>query len=164
MVLYRKIFIYFGVLHMDTKQIKSLMNDFDESGLSRVQITTNDGFSIELEKNTATAVAAPAAAPIAPVSVQAVAPLAAVAPSAALSGDTILSPMVGTYYSSPSPDSPEFAKQGDIVKKGQVVAILEAMKIMNELEADFDCKILEVLATNGQAVEYDMPLFVVEKI
>jgi acetyl-CoA carboxylase biotin carboxyl carrier protein len=165
MVLYRKIFIYFGVLPMDTKQIKALMNDFDESGLSRIQITTKEGFSIELEKTTGL-VAAPIAAAVAPAAaaVQVAAPAASVAPSAVIAGDAILSPMVGTYYSSPSPDSPEFVKAGDIVKKGQVVAILEAMKIMNELEADFDCKVLEVLSKNGQAVEYDMPLFIVEKI
>jgi acetyl-CoA carboxylase biotin carboxyl carrier protein len=145
---------------MDTKQIKSLMRDFDESGLSRMQIT-KEGFSIELEK---ALTAAPAATMAAPIVAQAVAPTAAVTQSASITGDTILSPMVGTYYSSPSPDSPVFVKIGDTVKKGQVVAILEAMKIMNELEADFDCKILDVLATNGQAVDYDMPLFVVEKI
>jgi acetyl-CoA carboxylase biotin carboxyl carrier protein len=83
---------------------------------------------------------------------------------AEITGDLILSPMVGTYYASPSPDSPAFVKKGDIVKKGQVLAILEAMKIMNELEAEFDCKILDVIVSDGQAVEYDMPLFVVEKI
>lgn len=148
---------------MDTKQIKALMRDFDESGLSRVKIT-KENFSIELEK--ATGLVAAPAAPVAPVpapTALAAAPAASAAP-VEITGDAILSPMVGTYYSSPSPDSPEFAKKGDIVRKGQVVAILEAMKIMNELEADFDCKILEVLATNGQAVEYDMPLFLVEKI
>ena len=147
---------------MDTKQIKALMRDFDESGLSHLKIR-KENFSIELEKATCLVAApvaqtAPTVAPIAP------APAAPIAPAAEITGDAILSPMVGTYYSSPSPDSPEFVKKGDIVRKGQVVAILEAMKIMNELEADFDCKILEVLATNGQAVEYDMPLFLVEKI
>ncbi len=145
---------------MDTNQIKSLMNDFDESGLSRMHITTKEGFSIELEKATnlvaapVTMVAAPVATPATPV---------AVAP-AAITGDAILSPMVGTFYASPSPDSPLFAKAGDTVKKGQVVAILEAMKIMNELEAEFDCKIIESLVKNGQPVDYDMPLFLVEKI
>ena len=72
--------------------------------------------------------------------------------------------MVGTFYAAPSPDSPDFVKVGDVVKKGQVLGILEAMKIMNELEADFDCKIVDILVTNGQAVEYDMPLFAVEKL
>jgi acetyl-CoA carboxylase biotin carboxyl carrier protein len=149
---------------MDTKQIKALMRDFDESGLTKLKIN-KDGFEIELEKTT-TYVTAPVAtqtmtAPVATPTAQ-VAPAATT--TAEITGDTILSPMVGTYYSAPSPDSPDFAKVGDVIKKGQVVAILEAMKIMNELEADFDCKIVEVLVKNGQAVEYDMPLFVVEKI
>ncbi|MCX6077632.1 MAG: acetyl-CoA carboxylase biotin carboxyl carrier protein [Campylobacterales bacterium] len=147
---------------MDTKQIKALMREFDESGLSKLKIKQED-FSIELEKATGL-VAAPVHSPVAVVQ----APVAQIAISSSIpdeiSGDAILSPMVGTYYSSPSPDSPEFVKVGDTVKKGQVVAILEAMKIMNELEADFDCKILKILASNGQAVEYDMPLFIVEKI
>lgn len=148
---------------MDTKQIKALIRDFDESGLSKLKIK-QEAFTIELEKATGL-VAAPVFTP-APVT-SAPAAHIAVAPSLApaeITGDAILSPMVGTYYSSPSPDSPEFVKVGDVVKKGQVVAILEAMKIMNELEADFDCKILKILASNGQAVEYDMPLFIIEKI
>jgi len=149
---------------MDTKQIKALMRDFDESGLSRVKITKEE-FSIEMEKATGL-VAAPVSMAQAPAPLAPPAPVATATPSAPaqISGDFIVSPMVGTYYSSPSPDPPAFAKVGDTIKKGQVVAILEAMKIMNELEAEFDCKILEVLATNGQAVEYDMPLYVVEKI
>ena len=146
---------------MDTKQIKALIRDFDESGLSKLKIK-QEAFSIELEKATGL-VPAPVFAPVSmasnPVTHITVTPAAA-----EVIGDAILSPMVGTYYSSPSPDSPEFVKVGDTVKKGQVVAILEAMKIMNELEADFDCKILKILASNGQAVEYDMPLFIVEKI
>ncbi len=150
---------------MDMKQIKALMREFDESGLSKLKIA-KDEFSIELEKVVG-AVAAPvttiAAAPAAaaPVAVAATTSSEAVSE---ISGDMILSPMVGTYYASPSPDSPAFVKKGDTVKKGQVLAILEAMKIMNELEAEFDCKILDVLVSDGQPVEYDMPLFVVEKI
>ena len=147
---------------MDMKQIKALMKDFDESTLSSIKIN-KEGFSIELEKATIATVAAPAVA--APVAAPAVTQVAAVAPAVEeLSGDKILSPMVGTYYASPSPDSPVFVKEGDIVKKGQPLAILEAMKIMNELEAEFDCKILKVLVADGKAVEYDMPLFLVEKI
>ena len=149
---------------MDMKQIKALMQEFDGSGLSKLKIAKDD-FTIELEKvvgavaapiatiQAAPAVAAPAA--VTPVHVEAV---------SEITGDLILSPMVGTYYASPSPDSPAFVKKGDTVKKGQVLAILEAMKIMNELEAEFDCKILDVIVSDGQAVEYDMPLFVVEKI
>ena len=147
---------------MENKQINALITKFDESGLSKIKIT-RDGFEIEMEKATglvAAPVQAVAAAPVVAAVPAASAPVAA----AAISGDTIDSPMVGTYYAAPSPDSAPFIKVGDIVKKGQAVAVLEAMKIMNELEAEFDCKIIELLVTDGQAVEYDMPLFVVEKI
>ena len=150
---------------MENKQINALITKFDESGLSKIKIT-RDGLEIEMEKATglvAAPVQAVSAAPVAQQAAPAAAPATTSAP-AAITGDTIDSPMVGTYYSSPSPDSPAFVKVGDTVKKGQPVAILEAMKIMNELEAEFDCKILEILVTDGQAVEYDMPLFVVEKI
>ena len=150
---------------MDMKQIKTLVQEFDASTLSKLKITL-DAFSIELEKNVGV-VSAPVmmAAPVAAVSAPVVA--AAVSTesvSAPLSGDAILSPMVGTFYSSPSPDSAAFVKVGDRIKKGQVVAILEAMKIMNELEAEFDCEILEILKSDGQAVEYDMPLYAVKKL
>jgi acetyl-CoA carboxylase biotin carboxyl carrier protein len=152
---------------MDIKQIKALMSVFDESGLSKMKIN-KEGFEIEMEKATATVVAASpvqtvAAAPAA-ASAPAVAPAAAPATAAEVTGDAILSPMVGTFYSAPSPDSPAFVKVGDTVKKGQPLAILEAMKIMNELEAEFDCKIIDILVTDGQPVEYDMPLFAVEKL
>ena len=91
-------------------------------------------------------------------------PPAAVAAPALIAGDTIDSPMVGTYYSSPSPEAPAFIKVGDTVKKGQTLCILEAMKIMNEVEAEFDCKIVEILVKDGDPVEFDMPIFTVEKI
>lgn len=152
---------------MDMKQIKALLQEFDASTLSKLKIT-QDSFSIELEKNVGV-VAAPVVA--APVAVAAPAPVAApvaleaavsVAPT--VSGDVIVSPMVGTFYAAPSPDSAPFVKVGDRVKKGQVIAVLEAMKIMNELEAEFDCEILSVLVSDAQAVEYDMPLFAVKKL
>ncbi len=150
---------------MDMKQIKTLVQEFDASTLSKLKITL-DSFSIELEKNVGV-VQAPImmAAPVATVSAPVVAAaVSAESVSAPISGDAILSPMVGTFYSSPSPDSAAFVKVGDRVKKGQVVAILEAMKIMNELEAEFDCEILEILKSDGQAVEYDMPLYAVKKL
>jgi len=78
--------------------------------------------------------------------------------------EIITSPMVGTFYAAPSPDSPPFVNVGDTVRKGQTLCILEAMKIMNELEAEFDCKILEILVQDGQPVEYDTPLFRVERL
>lgn len=146
---------------MDTKQIKALMREFDESGLSKLKIKQED-FSIVFEK--ATTLAPTPVYAQQELSVPTPAPQVVTATSEHVSGDAILSPMVGTFYSSPSPDSADFVHVGDKIKKGQVVAILEAMKIMNELEAEFDCKVLKILASNGQAVEYDMPLFIVEKI
>lgn len=150
---------------MDMKQIKTLLQEFDASTLSKLKIT-QDAFSIEFEKNVG-AVAAPVMMAAPAAAVQIAAPAAASeATSAApvISGDMIVSPMVGTYYAAPSPDSAPFVKVGDHVKKGQVIAVLEAMKIMNELEAEFDCKILSILVSDAQSVEYDMPLFAVEKL
>ncbi|HHH72284.1 MAG TPA: acetyl-CoA carboxylase biotin carboxyl carrier protein [Sulfuricurvum sp.] len=147
---------------MDMRQIKALLQEFDESGLSRLKIS-KEGFEIELEK-AVTAVAPASSVTAAASPTPAAAPAPATAPAAVPHGDEILSPMVGTFYSAPSPDSAPFVKVGDTVKKGQVIAILEAMKIMNELEAEFDCRILDILVSDGQAVEYDMPLFVIEKL
>ncbi len=151
---------------MDMKQIKALLQEFDASTLSKLKIT-QDAFSIELEKNIGV-VAAPIMS--APVAVAAAPAPTAVTSESVVSaapvhtGDMIVSPMVGTFYGSPSPDSAPFVKVGDRVKKGQVIGILEAMKIMNELEAEFDCKIVSILVSDSQAVEYDMPLFAVEKL
>ncbi len=152
---------------MDFKEIKELIRVFDKSALNKLkvkdgefEISMQTGFEGGTVVTTAAApvMTAPAAAPI----VDASAPIAA-AP-AALAGDTIDSPMVGTYYSSPSPEAPAFIKVGDTVKKGQTLCILEAMKIMNEVEAEFDCKIVEMLVKDGDPVEFDMPIFTVEKI
>jgi len=149
---------------MDMKQIKALLQEFDASTLSKLKIT-QDAFSIELEKNIGAVVAPMMAAPVAVAAASVAQPTAAEAAAPAVhTGDMILSPMVGTFYSAPSPDSAPFVKVGDRIKKGQVIGILEAMKIMNELEAEFDCKIVSVLVSDSQAVEYDMPLFAVEKL
>lgn len=76
-------------------------------------------------------------------------------------GNIVKSPLVGTFYAAPSEDAPAFVKLGDKVKKGQVLAIVEAMKLMNEIESDFDGEVAEILVENGQPVEYGQPLFVV---
>ena len=79
------------------------------------------------------------------------------------SGEKIKSPIVGTFYSSPSPDSPPFVKIGSKIKKGQTLCILEAMKMMNHLEAEFDCEIIEVHASSGELVEFGQELFTVKR-
>lgn len=156
---------------MQFKDIKELIRVFDKSELNKLKIKDGE-FEISMqtgfEGTVVTTSAAPAAvAPAAPAPAPAaVAPAATetTAAPAAVSGDTINAPMVGTYYASPSPESPAFVKKGDTVKKGQTLCILEAMKIMNEVEADFDCKIVDILIENGNPVEFDMPMFVVEKL
>ena len=79
-------------------------------------------------------------------------------------GDEIRSPMVGTFYRAPAPDADPYVQVGGTVQKGQVLCIIEAMKLMNEVEAEFPCRILEILVENAQPVEYNQPLFRVEKL
>lgn len=99
------------------------------------------------------------------------APMPAAAPEAPVQAEPeedeklfITSPIVGTFYSAPAPDAPAFVKVGDQVKNGQTVCILEAMKLMNEIQSDFDCEIEAVLVSNEQKVEYGQPLFRVKKL
>jgi acetyl-CoA carboxylase biotin carboxyl carrier protein len=153
---------------MKLDEIKELARIFGKSKLDKMKIKMAD-FELEMEKGgevqTVVASVAPASAP-APVApaVESATPAAPASTPEPTRGDKILSPMVGTFYASPSPDSPAFVKAGDTVRKGQTLCILEAMKIMNEMDAEYDCKILEVLVQAGEAVEYDKPLFVVEKL
>ena len=79
-------------------------------------------------------------------------------------GEKITSPIVGTFYSSPSPDAPSFVKLGSRVKAGETFCILEAMKMMNHLEAEFDCEIMEILVSSGELVEYGQSLFIVKRL
>jgi len=146
---------------MTNREIKDLMRFFDASDITKVKIK-NGEFSIDLQKGFegGTVVAAPAPVAAAPVAND----ISAIPVSKEKSGDSIKSPMVGTFYMAPAPGAEAFVKVGTVVKKGQAVAIIEAMKIMNEIEAEFDCRIVEILINDGQPVEFDMPLFMVEKV
>jgi acetyl-CoA carboxylase biotin carboxyl carrier protein len=148
-------------LNMDFKEIKELIRVFDKSELNKLKVKEGE-FEVAMQKGFDGSTVVTAATPVAAVP-PAIAPIA-VESAPAITGDTIDSPMVGTYYASPSPESPAFVKVGDTVKKGQTLCILEAMKIMNEVEAEFDCKILSLLVEDGNPVEYDMPMFTVEKL
>ncbi|NQY52267.1 MAG: acetyl-CoA carboxylase biotin carboxyl carrier protein [Campylobacteraceae bacterium] len=152
---------------MDFKEIKELIRVFDKSELNKLKVK-DENFEIALQKGFegGTVVTTAPVAAVAPVAVLAAAPVAA---PTSLNveenlGDTIDAPMIGTFYASPSPEASDFVKVGDTVSKGQTLCILEAMKIMNEVEAEFDCKIVKILIEDGNPVEYDMPLFVVEKL
>ncbi len=105
----------------------------------------------------------PAAAPVAaPAPASTSAAVAAAAP--AETGETINSPIVGTFYRAPAPDAAPYIEVGQVVEKGQVLCIVEAMKLMNEIEAEFRCKIVKICKENAQPVEYGDPLFVIERV
>ena len=153
---------------MTFSEIKELIELFDKSELSSLNIKDKD-FRIELQKGGV--VEMPVATTINTPSTQQVSVPVVVNREIEVKEDKveadveyIKSPMVGTFYEAPSPDSPPYARVGDKVRAGQVVCIVEAMKIMNEIQAEFDCEILEVLVENGQAVEFDTPLFKVKRV
>ncbi|MBX3627500.1 MAG: acetyl-CoA carboxylase biotin carboxyl carrier protein [Rhizobacter sp.] len=157
---------------MDLRKLKTLIDLVSESNISELEITEADGKVRIVKSDPAAAVvatqpvvyqAAPpqvAAAPVAAVA----APVAAAAPEApaAPTGHVVKSPMVGTFYGAASPGAKPFATVGTVVKEGDPICIIEAMKIMNEIEADKAGTVTQVLAQNGQAVEFGQPLFVIE--
>lgn len=144
------------------EEIKEFIAVLEGSSLSVLEIQKEDGSKIHLEKpqqivNTTVAPQAPVAVAPAPVAVEAVAPVET--PVQQESGRTINSPIVGVFYVAPSPDSEPYAPVGKKVKKGDTVCIVEAMKCMNEIQAEESGEIVEVLVKDGDLVEYGQPLF-----
>ena len=139
---------------MKKEDIKELIEFFNDMDMNRIKIKSGD-FEVELEKF-ADCCELPT-----PVSVVVNSEVKTPANSPK---DSIKSPMVGTFYAAPSPGAAPFVKVGQSIRKGDVIGIIEAMKIMNEIEAEFDCKIVEMLVADGQPVEFGLPLFGVEKI
>uniref|UniRef100_UPI003AF92DE5 acetyl-CoA carboxylase biotin carboxyl carrier protein n=1 Tax=Campylobacter hyointestinalis TaxID=198 RepID=UPI003AF92DE5 len=150
---------------MTRDEIKELMTFFDETNINRIKIKDKE-FEIELEKYEPEAAPDPVVCPPVPaptpINVNVVNEKSA--SSQSLSGDTLTSPMVGTFYVAPSPGAASFVKVGQTVRKGDCIGIIEAMKIMNEIEAEYDCRIIKALVADGQPVEFGMALYEVEKI
>ena len=150
---------------MDLRKLKTLIDLVSDSNVSELEITEAEG-KVRIVKGIPgfmqyQAAAAPTTAPIvAPAA--AVAAIAEAAPVPADTGHTVKSPMVGTFYRSASPGSKAFVEVGDAIKEGETVCIVEAMKILNEIEADKGGTVMKILCQNGQAVEYGQPLFVIE--
>lgn len=154
---------------MDLRKLKTLIDLVAESGISELEVTEGDG-KVRIVKQPPQ-VLAPVAMPQYQALPQAAAPMAGapVAPAAAAAeaapqlpaGHVVTSPMVGTFYRAPSPGAAAFVNVGDTVKEGQTVCIIEAMKLLNEIECDKAGVIKEILVENGQAVEYGQPLFVI---
>jgi acetyl-CoA carboxylase biotin carboxyl carrier protein len=156
---------------MDLRKLKTLIDLVSESGISELEVTEGEG-KVRIVKNAppvyvqspapqyAPQFGAPAAAHPAGMAEGAAAAPAAPA-AAAPQGHVVTSPMVGTYYRAPSPGADPFVQVGDTVKEGQTICIIEAMKLLNEIESDLAGVIKEILVENGQAVEYGQPLFVI---
>jgi acetyl-CoA carboxylase biotin carboxyl carrier protein len=148
---------------MDIRKIKKLIELVEESGINELEISEGEE-SVRISRGATIMQAAPMmhAAP-------AQAPLAATAPAVAaeavapvITGHIVRSPMVGTFYSAASPDAPAFAAVGQHVNSGDTLCILEAMKMMNQIEADKSGVIKQILAVNEDAIEFDQPLFIIE--
>ena len=148
---------------MDIKELKKILEAFDKSSANILEFE-NEEFRIYLDKSSSAPISTPASSAPMPQVQEPIVQKIEAKPECEVEGELITSPMVGTFYQAPSPDSPPYVKVGDKVKKGQTLCIIEAMKIMNELEAEFDCEILEVLVEDGQPVEFDTPLFRVKKL
>ena len=149
---------------MDLRKLKTLIDLVSESNVSELEITEAEG-KVRIVKGggaVAQQFAAPLAAPVAAQASVAAAAPAAPAAEAAPAGHVVKSPMVGTFYRSSSPGAASFVEVGSQVKVGDTVCIIEAMKILNEIEADKAGTVKQILGENGQAVEYGQPLFVIE--
>ncbi|MFC6999247.1 acetyl-CoA carboxylase biotin carboxyl carrier protein [Rufibacter roseus] len=162
---------------MKAKEIQELIDFIAKSGLNKVDIETEE-FKISVQREASQkvkysaapaqqAAPAPVAAPQAAAPQPPAAPATPSAPAQPAADDTskyitIKAPMIGTLYRSASPDKPVFVNVGDEVKKGQVICIIEAMKLFNEIESEVSGKIVKVLVDNASPVEYDQPLFLVD--
>jgi acetyl-CoA carboxylase biotin carboxyl carrier protein len=150
---------------MDLRKLKTLIDLVSDSNVSELEITEAEG-KVRIVKSMG--VAAPVvmqqAAPVAMVAAPAPSPVVADVPaaSAAPVGHAVKSPMVGTFYRSSSPGAAPFIQIGSVVKEGDTLCIIEAMKILNEIESDKAGTVTQILCENGQAVEYGQPLFIVE--
>ncbi|MBF8802029.1 acetyl-CoA carboxylase biotin carboxyl carrier protein [Pseudomonas asiatica] len=149
---------------MDIRKVKKLIELLEESGIDELEIKEGEE-SVRISRHSKTPAAqqyfAPAPVAAAPVAAAAAPAAEAAAAAPALKGTVIRSPMVGTFYRKPSPTSPNFAEVGQTVKKGDTLCIVEAMKMMNHIEADVGGVIDAILVEDGQPVEFDQPLFTI---
>lgn len=146
---------------MDLRKLKKLIDLVQESGISELEVTEGEE-KVKIVKNggAGVAYAAPPPAAVAPALIPPGPAAAAAAPPP--TGHVVKSPMVGTFYRSPSPGAKAFVEVGDTVKTGDTICIIEAMKLLNEIEADKDGVIKSILVDNGQPVEYGEPLVIID--
>jgi acetyl-CoA carboxylase biotin carboxyl carrier protein len=149
---------------MDIRKVKKLIELLEESGISEIEISEGEE-SVRISrypKPGVTTTAAPAA-PAAPPSPAAAAVAPAEVPAAPVPGQQVTAPMVGTFYSGPAPGAKPFVEIGTEVKPGDTLCVIEAMKMMNQIESEFAGRVVSVLVENGSPVEFGQPLFVIEE-
>lgn len=151
---------------MDLRKLKTLIDLVADSGIAELEVTEGED-RVRIAKFSPAPAASPAAGTT--VTVPAAAPVTSNGATAAVAavptepeGHTVKSPMVGTFYRSPSPGAASFIELGQVVKPGDTLCIIEAMKLLNEIEAEVGGKVKEILVENGQPVEYGQPLFIIE--
>jgi acetyl-CoA carboxylase biotin carboxyl carrier protein len=152
-----------GGTAMDLRKLKKLIDLVQESGISELEVTEGEE-KVKIVRSGGSGLAYATPNP-APTAAPAAAPASAPAPAAvaaAIEGHVVKSPMVGTFYRSPSPGAKHFVEVGDTVKSGDIICIIEAMKLLNEIECDKDGVVKAILVENGQPVEYGEPLVVID--
>jgi acetyl-CoA carboxylase biotin carboxyl carrier protein len=154
---------------MDIRKVKKLIELLEESGISEIEISEGEE-SVRISRypkpgtlttTTPAAAAAPASAPAAPAAAPAAPPAEPVTPP--VRGQQVTAPMVGTFYSGPAPGSKPFVEIGSEVKPGDTLCVIEAMKMMNQIESEFAGRVVSILVENGSPVEFGQPLFVIEE-
>lgn len=153
---------------MNLKELKELIELIQRSEISELELEKS-GVKVRIKKERASIPGPPAAEelPAAPAEIPKAQPSAAapISPAATPAGWlTLIAPVVGTFYRAPAPDADPYAEVGSIVKKGQILCVIEAMKLMNEIESEWDGKIVEILVENAQPVEYGEPLFRIDPL
>lgn len=147
---------------MDLNELRDLLNFMKAEGIEELEVDRADG-KIRIRRGAPSPAAPPPsvshAAPVPPAATATARPAPDAVPPGLL---TLASPIVGTFYRAPSPDAELYVEVGQVVKKGQILCVIEAMKLMNEIEAETDGRVMEVLVENAHAVEYGQPLFLIE--
>ena len=149
---------------MDLRKLKNIIDLVEESGIAELELTEGEDSVriVRVRENLSTGVAYQTAIPAAPATIVQAASSTSETSVEEISGHKMTSPMVGTFYRSPSPSSPSFVEVGQKVQVGDTLCIIEAMKLMNEIEADVAGTVKAILVNNGEPVEYGEPLFIIE--
>jgi acetyl-CoA carboxylase biotin carboxyl carrier protein len=146
-------------VEFDLNQVRELLAILNQTDIEELSLKSSD-FELTIRKGSSSILVQPSApnlAPAAPITVAST-PAASPAPAADKNWVEVTSPMVGTFYRSPAPDEPSFVDVGDTIRKGQTICIIEAMKLMNELEAEVNGEVMEILVENGKPIEFGQPL------